>query len=79
MHGFQAVLIDMCINLRRADVAMAEQFLNDAQVGSAADQVGCETVPQCVGGDLAEDSAGSAVFFDEHPEADALERFSASR
>ena len=57
VDGFKPVLIDVGINLRRADVAVPEQFLHDAQVGSAADQVGRETVPKGVRRNLAQDSA----------------------
>jgi hypothetical protein len=44
MHGPEAVLIDMGINLRGADVAVTEQFLDDAQVRPAADEMGGEAV-----------------------------------
>ena len=30
MYGFQPVLIDVGVNLRRADIAVAEEFLDDA-------------------------------------------------
>ena len=44
MDGLQPVLIDVRVNLRRADVAVSEQFLNDAKIGPAADEVRGETV-----------------------------------
>ncbi len=45
MDGTQPVLIDVGINLRRADVAVAEQFLNHPQIRSAADEMRGKTVP----------------------------------
>ena len=48
VNALEAILIYMGINLRGRDVAVAEQFLNHAQIGPAADQVGCKTVPQGV-------------------------------
>jgi len=38
----QAVLVHVRIDLRGGDVAVAEEFLDDAEVGAAADQVGGE-------------------------------------
>ena len=32
VHRFQSLLIDMCINLCRRNIGMAEHLLNDAQV-----------------------------------------------
>src|SRR4051794_37176605 len=48
MHRLEAVLIDVSVDLRRRDIAVAKQFLHDAQVGPAADQVRRETMPQHV-------------------------------
>jgi hypothetical protein len=44
VHGFEPLLVHVRVDLRGGDVAVAQQFLDDAQVGSAADQVGGETV-----------------------------------
>ena len=46
MDSFQALLIDMGINLRRGDIGVTEHFLNDAQVGAVAQQMGGKTVSQ---------------------------------
>ena len=48
MHSFQALLIDMCINLRRRNVGVAEHLLNDAQIGAVAQQMRREAVPEQV-------------------------------
>jgi hypothetical protein len=41
---------DVRIDLRRGQVAVSEQHLNDAQVGTVIEQVRCEGMPQSVGG-----------------------------
>ena len=46
MHCFQALLIDVGINLGRRNVGVAEHFLNDAQVGAVAQQMRREAVPE---------------------------------
>ena len=46
MHCFQALLIDVGINLRRRNIGVAEHFLNDAQVGAVAQQMRREAVPE---------------------------------
>ena len=44
MDRVESLLIDVGIDLRGGDIGMAEQFLNDAQVGATAEQVGSEAV-----------------------------------
>ena len=51
MNRLQPVLIDVRVDLRRTDVAVAQQLLDDAQVRAAADEVGGEAVPERMGGD----------------------------
>ena len=48
VNRFQAIAVDVCVNLRRADIAVAQQFLHDTQVRSAADEVAGEAMTQCV-------------------------------
>ena len=36
MHSLQSLLIDVRVNLRRRNVGVPEQFLNDAQIGTVA-------------------------------------------
>ena len=48
MHCLQSILINMRVNLRGADVAVAQQFLHDAKIGAAADEVSGEAMPQGV-------------------------------
>ncbi len=62
VDGLQAVLVHVGIDLRGADVAVAEEFLDDAEIGPAADQVGREAVAEGVGGNPLQQAAGPAVF-----------------
>ncbi len=55
MHGvqtFQALAGDMGVDLGCRNVGMAEQQLDDAQVGTVVEQVGCEGVAQDMWGQL---------------------------
>jgi hypothetical protein len=36
VHGFEPLLIDMRVNLRRRNIRVAEHFLDNAQVGAVA-------------------------------------------
>ena len=74
VNGLETILIDMRIDLSRGDIAMAKQFLHDAQVGPAANQVRGEAMPEGMRADGLQQAALSAVFFDEHPQTDALQR-----
>src|SRR5271170_1003169 len=49
MHGLEPVLIHVRVNLRGADVVVAQKFLHDAKVRAAADQVRGEAVAEGVG------------------------------
>ena len=71
---FRSGLVDVGVDLRGLDVAVAEEFLHDAEIGAAAEEVGGEAVAQGMGRDLLEDSAFSRVLFDQHPQADAFHR-----
>ena len=48
VNFLQVSFIHMGVDLRCADISMSEHFLNNAQIGSAAEQMRCETVPQLV-------------------------------
>src|SRR3954453_18966184 len=69
MDGDEPVLVNVGINLRCGDVAVAKQFLDHSQVGPAADEGGGEAVAERVGGDALEQLALAAVALDEHPQA----------
>jgi len=46
---FQSRLINVGIDLCRADAGMSQQLLHLSQIGTSTEQVGRKTVPQCVG------------------------------
>src|SRR5665213_2271802 len=79
MDGLQPILIDMRINLCRADIAVAQQFLHYAQIRPAADQVGRETMAERVRGYRFQQSAPTAIFFHQIPKTDALHRLAGAR
>ncbi len=64
----QAVAGDVGVDLRRADIRVAEQFLDDAQVSAMLEQVRGETVTQHVGRDVARNARALHASFDAQPE-----------
>ena len=48
MNRFQPLLVDVRINLGRGDIRMPEHLLDDPEIGSVAQKMGRETVPQQV-------------------------------
>jgi len=46
MDLFEALVIDVGVDLGGCDISVAEELLNDAQIGSILKQVGREGVPQ---------------------------------
>ena len=63
----QSRLIDVRVDLRRGNAGMAEHFLDLAQVGSAGEQMGRETVSHRVGTDRLGGSNANGVLLDEFP------------
>ncbi len=49
MYRLQSIAINMRVDLRRADIAVSQQFLHDTEIGSAADEMAGEAMPQGVG------------------------------
>ena len=68
MHGFQPLLIDMCIDLRCRDVRVAEHFLDDAQIRAIPEKMSRETVPEKVGINVFFQSGAARVFFYDLPD-----------
>ena len=50
IDGFQAIMVDMGIDLSRADISMTEHLLEGAQVGPAREQMGSEAVSEGMDG-----------------------------
>jgi hypothetical protein len=75
-HGLEAAFFDVGVDLRSRDVGVAEEFLNDAQVGATAEQMRGETVAHEVGIDICFDASAGGVLFDELADAGSGELFS---
>ena len=45
-------VVKVCVNLSRGDLGVPEHFLNRPQIGTTLNQVGGETVPECVWTDI---------------------------
>jgi hypothetical protein len=67
MNLAQAIPGDMSVNLSRADVGVAEQFLDHAQVGAVFEQMGGEAVPQHMRRDIAFDAGTARPLLDAFP------------
>ena len=67
MDGFEAFAGDVGVHFGRRDAGVAEQFLNDPQVGAVLEQVRRETVPQHVRRDISLDAGKAAPFLDARP------------
>jgi len=77
MNVPQPVPRHMRINLRRADIRMAEQFLDDTQIRPMLQQMRRKTVPQHVRSDVPRHSRTPHPVFDAQPKSDGRERCAA--
>jgi len=71
----EAVAGDVGVNFGGADGGVAQEFLDDAQVGAMLEQVGGEAVPEHVGGDVPLHSRAAHAVFDALPQSHGRERF----
>lgn len=69
----QAAFGDVGVDLGGGDGGMAEEFLDDAEVGPMFEEVGGEAVSEHVGGDGPADSGEPGAFADSEPEGDGGE------
>jgi hypothetical protein len=69
----QTVIVDVCIDLGGFDIGVAEHLLKRPQVGSAGEQVGGETVPQGVDGQVFRHPGSQSVFFHNAPQFDPVQ------
>ncbi len=69
VNGFQAVPVDMGINLGCGDIGMAEHKLYGAEIGTVGEQVGGKGVAKGMGGEFVADSGGSCGIVYDLPEA----------
>ena len=77
--GPEPAFFDMGVDLGGGDVGMAEQFLDDAQVGASAEQMGRKAVAHEVGIDIRFDARACGVLLDELPNPLGSELFPAHR
>ena len=78
-HGLETAFFDVGVDLRRRDVGVAEEFLNDAEVGPAAEEVGGEAVAHEVRINIRFDAGACCVLFDELADAGGGELFAPDR
>ena len=69
VHGFEPLLIDMRVNLRRRNIRVAEHFLDNAQVGAVAKEMRRKTVSQEMGIDIFFESGVARMLFYNLPDA----------
>src|SRR5262249_57385633 len=65
----QALRRHMCVDLRRRQIAMAEQLLHAADVGAAVEQVRGEAVPQAVRARARVEAGQRQIFLQEPADA----------
>lgn len=68
---------DMGVDFRGTNIGMAEQFLDDTQVGAMFQEMCRKAVPQHVRSDVALDAGPANVVFNPQPECDGRKRSSA--
>jgi len=76
VDGFEAFLIDVGVDLSGGDIGVAEEFLDDSEVGAVFEKVGGEGVAQEVRVDVLVDAGTFGAFFDDL--ADSVRRKLAS-
>lgn len=68
VDGLEAAVIDVRVDLRRANIGVAEQFLERPDFGSAGEHVRRETMTKCVGTDMLARPNPGRIAFDENPD-----------
>ncbi len=65
VDGFEVFLVDVGVDLRAGDVGVAEEFLDDAEVGAVFEEVGGEGVAQKVGVEVLREAGRLGAGFDD--------------
>jgi hypothetical protein len=68
MDGFQPLLIDVRVNLRRGNICVPEHFLDDAQVGAVSEQMRREAVTEKMRINIFLQSGVPGMFFHNLPD-----------
>ena len=79
VHALQALVVHVGVDLRRCNVSVAEQLLDNAQVCPIAQEVGGKGVPQEVGVDADFKARFLSTFLADLPYPDGRETFPANR
>lgn len=74
MDCFEAFLVDVGVDLGGRDVGVAEEFLNDAEIGTVLEEVGGEGVAKEVGVDVLVNAGLLSAIFDDLPDTIGGER-----
>ena len=64
----------MGIDLRRRNIGMSEQFLDDAQIGAAFEQMRCKRMPEGMGGDPFFNLRSVCVLLNDIPDCHSRKR-----
>ena len=71
---FEPFIVNMRINLSSSNINMSEHFLYAPQVCAASQQVGCETVSECVNSQIFGQTCARSIFFNEAPDFNTTKR-----
>jgi hypothetical protein len=69
MDGFEPLLIDVGVDLGRGNIGVTEHFLDDAQIGAIAEEMGSETVSQKMRINIFLQAGMLRMFFHDLPDA----------
>lgn len=69
MDGFESLLIDVRVDLGRGNIGVTEHFLDDAQIGAIAEEMGSETVSQEMRINIFLQAGMPGMFFHDLPDA----------
>lgn len=70
MDGLEAFLVDVSVNLGGGNIGVAEEFLNDPEVGAIFQEVRGKGVAEKVGVDVLINAGGLGAFLDDLANAD---------
>lgn len=65
VNGLEALLIHVGVDLRRGDIGVSQEFLNDTEVGPVFEKMGREGMPEKVGIDVLGDPGLFRPFLDD--------------
>jgi hypothetical protein len=67
VHGVEALLIDVGVDLGGGNISVTQEFLDDTQIGAVFEQMGGETVAEQVRVDAPVQSGGAGAGLDDLP------------